>query len=101
MQIAQIILQQLGGCQFIALTGSKNFVSDGNTLRMSLSKNKIGAKYLHITLTDSDLYTMDFMTMTKNYEAKSISKFEDVYFDMLQNIFEDKTGLYTSLYSRS
>ena len=36
MTIANTILEQLGGNKFIAMTGAKNFVSDGNTLRMTL-----------------------------------------------------------------
>ena len=35
MSIATIILDQLGGPGFIMMTGAKNFVSDGNTLRMT------------------------------------------------------------------
>lgn len=39
MRVADIILNQLGGNKFVVMTGSKNFVSDGNTLRMNLAKN--------------------------------------------------------------
>jgi len=35
MEIAKTILAQLGGNRFIAMTGSKDFVSDGNTLHIT------------------------------------------------------------------
>ena len=40
MSIASIILEQLGGNKFIAMTGASHFVSDGNTLRMTLPKKR-------------------------------------------------------------
>ena len=46
MSIATIILDQLGGPGFIMMTGAKNFVSDGNTLRMTLPRNASGANRL-------------------------------------------------------
>ena len=48
MSIATIILDQLGGPGFIMMTGAKNFVSDGNTLRMTLPRNASGANRLYI-----------------------------------------------------
>ena len=36
MTIANTILEQLGGNKFIAMTGAKNFLSNGSTLRMTL-----------------------------------------------------------------
>lgn len=109
MNFAEIILQQLGGRQFIAMTGSKNFVyenaSDKNPdpwFRMDLSQNKAGVNRLKVTLKASDTYTLEFYKMTMNrktFECK-ISKqqiFEGVYEDQLQSIFTEVTGLYTRL----
>lgn len=39
MSVAETILQQLGGQRFTAMTGSKNYLADGNSLRMTLAKN--------------------------------------------------------------
>ena len=54
MKAANIILEQLGGNKFIAMTGAKNFVSDGNTLRMTLPKNRSKANRLYVTLDATD-----------------------------------------------
>ena len=67
MSIASIILEQLGGNKFIAMTGASHFVSDGNTLRMTLPKNGSKANRLYITLDEgTDTYTMRFFRYTAN-----------------------------------
>ena len=71
--IANIILQQLGGHGFTVMTGSRNYINLSNGLQMSLARNKTSANRLKIILD------------------------EGVYFDMLQQIFKDVTGLYTRL----
>ena len=107
---ASILLQQLGGNKFLAMTGTKNFlrgeVSETNPkafLRMDLTRNKAGANRLRITLEANDTYTMEFYKMTlgksTNWEAKITNEqiFENVYEDMLQSIFTQVTGLRTAL----
>ena len=42
-QVAKIILQQIGGHRFVAMTGCHDFINLGNGLRMSLSRNKTSA----------------------------------------------------------
>ena len=106
--IADTILEQLGGNKFIVMTGSKNFVADGNTLRMTLAKNVSKANRLYITLNADDTYTMRFFKCTAprfnsktlsftNEKIKDIKIVNGVYCDMLRNIFETVTELYTSL----
>ena len=108
MKIADIILQQLGGNKFLVMTGVKNLVADGNTLRMTLPKNCSRANRLYITLDADDTYTMRFFKYTasrlnrktfmwtedKETEVKTV---KGVYFDMLQDIFTEVTGMYTRL----
>ncbi len=99
---ANEILSQLGGRKFLAMTGSKNVFStdNGMTLSMHLTRNAAKAKYLQITLNDSDTYTMTFSKeVGKKYQEEivEVAKFEGVYCDMLQGIFTKVTGLYTSL----
>jgi hypothetical protein len=96
-QIAQEIYRQLGGNRFAVMTGSKNFAYDGAALQMHLARNKSTAKYLKITLEANDTYTMVFSKLTKNYELVVVAEFEDLYADMLQDVFTSFTGLYTSL----
>lgn len=95
--IAQTILQQLGGNKFVAMTGSKNFIAYENGLRMNLTKNKVKAKWLKITLNGKDLYDMEFFTADKNFNITTKEKFEDVYCDQLCFFFTKATGLFTRL----
>ena len=108
MEIATTILEQLGGNRFIAMTGSKNFVADGNTLHMTLSKNQSPANRLDITLTGDDLYDMRFFQYTpgrlnrKTLEWKSektveVKEYSGVFDTMLRDIFTEVTGMKTSL----
>ena len=101
-QPAQIILQQLGGRVFIAMTGSRNFFhsDNGNTLTMHLARNKAQAKFLKITLEANDTYTVRFSKLTGKKFAQVdtvVKEYKGVYCDMLQDIFTTVTGLYTKL----
>ena len=98
--IAKTILEQMGGRRFAAMTGSKDFIGLRNGLQMSLARNKTSANRLKVILDeDTDTYTMYFyrQSMTKHFDikVKEIAKYEGVYFDMLQDIFTQVTGLYT------
>ena len=44
--VANTILQQLGGHGFAVMTGSRNFISLGNGLQMSLARNRTSANRL-------------------------------------------------------
>jgi hypothetical protein len=102
-QIAGTIFAQLGGRRFIAMTGSKKFMTmaDGSLL-FDLSRNSSGANRCCITLTPRDTYTVRFYNERLNKKTldvtiKEIAQHEDVYGDRLQDIFASVTGLYTSL----
>ena len=96
MKVAQTILNQLGGNRFIAMTGSKNFVSseEKSYLGMRLTRNQSGANYLRITLTPMDVYKMEFISLRGN-SMKTKIEFNNVYCDQLQELFTEATGLYT------
>lgn len=112
-QVHEIILHQLGGRRFLAMTGSKNLLysaKENNWLSMHLTKNKSKAHYLKIILTPMDTYTMVFSKSVKKYETmpngkrwlisetlEIVETVENVYDDMLQDVFTDRTGLYTHL----
>ena len=71
--VANTILQQLGGHGFAVMTGSRNFISLGNGLQMSLARNRTSANRLKIILDeDTDTYTMYFyrQTLTKYADIK-------------------------------
>lgn len=100
-QVAKIILQQIGGRRFVAMTGSHDFINLGNGLRMSLSRNKTSANRLEIIYDGgADLYDLRFYRQSMNHKTfevttRDIKKIDGVYCDMLEDIFIDVTGLYT------
>lgn len=101
-QIAETILNQLGGNRFTTMTGTKNLVAVDNGLRMKLARNSTGANYLTITLNALDLYDMKFESVrvsNKTFEIKTKTKAKsnDNYCDMLVSQFEELTGLYCSM----
>ena len=99
--IAKTIFQQIGGHRFASMTGSRDFISLGNGLLMSLARNKTSANRLEISYNaDTDLYTMRFYRKTfskKTFECKTkdIETHEGIYCDMLEEMFTMVTGLYT------
>lgn len=109
MSIAETILQQLGGNRFIAMTGAKNFLSDGNTLRMTLPKNGSKANRLWVTYNSAlDLYDMRFFRYrpgridirTGKFIEDKISDekiFNGICCDQLQELFTEHTKMYTHL----
>ena len=95
MSVAETILQQLGGQRFTAMTGSKNYLADGNSLRITLDEA-------------TDTYRMRFYKYTagrlnkKTFEwvpdkVVEVAEFDNVYCDMLQELFTQVTWMYTRL----
>lgn len=111
-RVADVILEQLGGHKFTAMTGSKDFLADGNTLRMTLVKNSSKANRLYITLDEvTDTYIMRFFyyypgrVNKKTWEWSSekveeIVEEKGVYAEDLCRIFTLVTGLDTKLCER-
>ena len=105
--IAETILAQLGGRRFITMTGASSFSSGefkggpGLGFRLPSRSTKNGIGGVRITLTPADLYTVEFLALRKGADGLTgvevVSKFEGVYCDMLADVFEEATGLYTSL----
>jgi len=97
---AKIILEQLGGNRFIAMTGAKNFLThdDGLSFRLPTLPNytKTGINYVRIRLNDSDLYDIEYAKIYgMKYTNKTTS--QDLFCDMIAEDFETTTGLYTHL----
>ena len=96
LQVAQTILQQLGGGRFVAMTGSKDFVGSENGLSFRVGRNDKGITHVRITLTAMDDYQCEFLKI-RGASVKPIAFRDGVYADQLQEVFTSKTGLYTSL----
>lgn len=98
--IGQIILNQLGGNKFIAMTGAKDFVrSDaGKWLQFKLPSNfaKDKINCVKITLTPADLYDVEYLYI-RGMNVKEVAVSRGIYADMLQADFKETTGLDTHL----
>lgn len=110
MSIAQIILEQIGGGRFIAMTGCKNLVDADDTLRMTLPRNGSKANRLYISYNPDDTYTMRFFKYTSgglkiNHKTgtadfvepkeEDIKIYKHIYCDQLEELFTEATRLYT------
>ena len=108
--IAVTILQQLGGRRFVMFTGAKDFTTIDNGLRFKIGRNASKANRVEITLNGADLYDMTFIKYrpfsvkvdhrkgeVKTIEEKSetVKVWNDIYFDQLEELFTETTGLYT------
>lgn len=96
MTIAQTILSQLGGRRFVAMTGAKNFIDCGDYLTFKLSKNASRATHVKIKLDPSDTYVMEFIRV-RGTDVATIKITEMIYAESLRTVFEEFTGLRTSL----
>ena len=94
MQVAQTILDQLGGRRFIAMTGA-TCIADGNTLIVKFKGSSI-ANIMYVTLNSLDLYDVQ-IAKYRGMNVKVVSETSGAYSDMLRPIFEKTTGLRTSL----
>lgn len=93
-EIAQTILQQLGGPRIAIMIGAKGkrgFLAIENGLQFGFGSNN-QMNTCRIVLNSKDLYDVEFWKIGKT--AKKVREFNDVYDEMLVEIFESTTGLY-------
>jgi len=98
MRVAKTILEQLGGHTFRAMTGARNMAGDENSLSMRIGRNSSNSNYLKITLNSMDTYDMKFCKLTRKFEEKSVTEYNNIYNDLLADQFTAHTGMYTTLY---
>ena len=98
MQVANTILQQLGGGRFIAMTGAKNFVGSDDSLQFALPGGTFsnGINRVRVTLTPADDYRVTAMRV-RGTKFAVVDSSEGIYCDNLRDVFERMTGLRTSL----
>ena len=93
---AAIILKQIGGNKFIAMTGAKGFAFSDKFMSFKIGKNSKGINFVRIGHNAKDLYDMEFgFVSVRGIKVKN--KVKDVYADMLGTMFEKYTGMRTSL----
>ena len=95
LQIAQTIASQIGN-RALFMIGAKNLAGTEDSLHMKIGRNPKNITHITIKLTSDDLYTIRFLTIRKNC-FKLKAEHEGIYADMLNQMIESETGLYTSL----
>lgn len=96
LEIAKIILAQMGGNKLKVMVGAKDFVTIENGLQFRFMRSN-GINMVRVVLDEgADLYNMEFISMHGG-SIKQKAYHEGVYCDQLTSIFEKETGLYTSL----
>ncbi|NVO13863.1 MAG: hypothetical protein HXX10_07490 [Rhodoplanes sp.] len=101
MMVAKIILEQLGGRKFIAMTGATNLCGGADSLSLKIgkgAKTPAGANVSHmrVKLTPADDYEVEFLWI-RGTRVVTISKHEGVYAEDLQPLFTEQTGFDTHL----
>lgn len=98
MQVAQTILNQLGGIGKLRLmVGMNQAVVSENSVKFSFKGSK-KSNMCKITLLPSDTYLVQFYKFTKkNLSFDTVNEYNDIYSDQLVEIFETSTGLFLSL----
>jgi hypothetical protein len=100
MQVANTILDQLGGGRFAAMTGAKCFAAIESGVRFKLPAKagwiRDGINMVTVRLTPSDTYTVEYGRLWGT-KYTVIATSENVYCDTLQADFCDATGVFTSL----
>jgi hypothetical protein len=95
--VAAIILEQLGGLQFITMTGATGFYSNDRELQFSLPGSLVkgrGNKLL-IRLRPNDTYTLTLYRVGR--AVKVLETVDLVYADNLREVFTRMTGLDTQM----
>ena len=90
------VIQQLGGGRFIAMTGAKDFFLGPKGMVFKIGRNSKGINYVRISLNFMDTYDIQFLQVRK-FKEKVKSEAKGVYADMIRDVFEQHTGLRTSL----
>jgi len=105
-EVAETILQQLGGRRFIMMTGAHHFSyyvnENGNTvLKFKIEESKSLINTVLIEYNPLDLYNMHFLQVSVKQDftffSKTVLSHSNVYCDQLEELFTDATGLYTRL----
>ena len=95
-QIAVTIIKQLGGGRMKAMTGAYGFVALKSGLQFRFRGSR-KANSCRVILDAMDTYTFELWKIGKKTLPKMVYQIDGGYDDMLIPLFEDYTGLRTSL----
>lgn len=96
MQVANEIKRQLGN-QALMMLGAKNLTTNGGNNLSFRIKGSRKINHINIKYNSLDLYDVEFGKIAK-YDYKVVNTVENIYSDMLHEIIESETGLYTKLF---
>lgn len=98
---ATIILQQLGGSRFIAMTGATNLLDLGNGIQMKIGRGALdGITHVRVVLNARDLYDISFERCAKKAGVMTVTakgECGDVGVENLGELFTRQTGFLLSL----
>jgi hypothetical protein len=97
--VASVILEQLGGNKFLAMTGAKALTRTDRSLDVQINGRHPTAgqvNRLRIELVDDDTYTVTVYRLRK-LVCNELDKKEGVFVEALSMCIESMTGLRTSL----
>ena len=99
--VANTILNQLGGSKFRAMTGAKHAIALESGVQFKIgggAAKRINS--IRIVLDPSDTYTVSFYSLRKIkgiLTSKLVAEHSDIYADALRDIFTAETGFECTL----
>ncbi len=96
--VAAVILEQLGGRRFLAMTGAKHLLAHPSALsfRLPSSFARKRINFVRIELNVMDLYNITF-SCVRGTEIVHEEQLRNVDCEQLRGVFTSTTGLETSL----
>lgn len=98
MQVANTILEQLGGGRFLAMTGAKSLMGGDRALSFRLPANfaRDGINAVRVELANDDTYSVTFYRV-RGVAVQTVASLDQVYADQIRETFRGVTGLEVSL----
>ncbi|HWI02383.1 MAG TPA: hypothetical protein VNT52_00895 [Acidimicrobiales bacterium] len=97
MQVAQTILEQLGGNRFIAMTGARQIVAGPDFLQFGIGRGaREGINRVRVTLNCNDFYDVAFYKI-RGVDVREVALVENVDGLGLRHVFTEQTGFDTRL----
>ena len=96
--VAQTILAQLGGQQFLTMTGAHGLVHGERELQMQIPRRPgVGRRIFRVELAADDTYQVRLYRLKRGLNVETCAAQDNVYAEMLAPVFERMTGLRTRL----
>lgn len=98
METAKVILEQLGGRQFIAMTGARDLIGSADALMFRIGRGaKDGANKVRITLDRGlDLYVVEVFKI-RGADVRTLERRDAVHVAALRATFTALTGMEVAL----